>query len=537
MKELFFYFVIMTFLYTANGQQQQSQTQPVAPEPIDLPNFIIQGKMQLDVTSGVKMEPGKPMPLNSIMLDSLNSLEKQPSLLIPIEPLPDYAIIRDRKNGFIRGNFGRYAIGNINAGYGLNLDGYELYADVGVDFSGGHVDNSQYSGLDIQLTSDYIAPQKFFIFGGSRTRTNVEFNNKNYKLYSIATSPDRNFNKFKVNFDVDGNYSGYKFETGAGFSGLQIKTQDIKTADNNYYGYVKVHNFWNNLFVAGSLLLDMHTLKGNSANFIQMDGSVSLINDDISLLGNAGLQIASNTEGTERGGLLLSALVEYRMNKLFTIRGNIRSGLENNKLSLIYNYNPYISNFVNLDYSYDIMNLKGFIDFHPSQDLVVSAGFSIRHSDRLPVYLDDKTFQPGSFVISYKTGTIIKSVFETYWNFSEKDRLNANLTATQTSMSDIDNKNIPYLPELQFGFSYERFWSEKLGTKFGIDYFGERFADIDNSIKLDAYMNLNIELSYLVAKELKVFAEFDNLFNSDIVIWNGYKERGLFASIGLMWQF
>jgi hypothetical protein len=537
MKKLVFYFVIIAFINTAYGQQQQSQTQPVAPEPIDLPNFIIQGKMQLDVTSGVKMEPGKPMPLSSIMLDSLNSLEKQPALLIPIEPLPEYAIIRDRKNGFLSGNFGSYAIGKIKAGYGLNLDGYDLYGNAGVDFSGGHIENSQYTGFDVQLTSDYIAPQKFFIFGGSKTRTNVEFNNKNFKLYSIATPPDRNFNKFKVNIDVDGNYAGYQFETGTGFSGMQIKTQDIKTADNNYYGYIKVHNFWNDLFVAGNLLLDLHSLQGNSASFIQMDGSVSLINDDLSLLGNAGLQIASNPEGTDRGGLLISGSAEYRMNKLFTIRGNVRSGLENNNLSDIYNNNPYISNFVNLDYSYDIMNLKGFIDFHPSQDLVISAGFILRHSDRLPVYFDNHTFQPGSFDITYKTGTIIKSVFETYWNFTNIDKLNANLTAIQSSMSDIDNKNIPYTPEIQFGLNYERFWNEKLGTKFGIDYFGERFADIDNNIKLDAYLNLNIELSYLIAKDLKIFAGFDNMLNSDIIIWNGYKEKGLFASFSLMWQF
>lgn len=538
MKRISFYFIIIVFLNTAYGQQQpQNQTPPVAPEPIDLPNFIIQGKMQLDVTSGVKMEPGKPMPLNSIMLDSLNSLEKQPSLLVPIEPLPDYTIIRERKNGFVRGDIGRYAIGKIKAGYGLNLDGYDLFANAGVDFGGEYVPNSQYSGLDLQLTSDYIAPQKFFIFGGSRTRTNIEFNNKNYKLYSIPSPPDRNFNKFKISFDVDGNYAGYQFETGAGFSGMQIKTQDIKTADNNYFGYVKVHNYWNNLFVAGNLLLDLHSLQGNSANFIQMDGSVSLINDDLSLLGNAGVQIASNPEGTDRGGLLLSALVEYRMNKLFTLRGNIRSGLENNNLTMIYSHNPYISNFVNLDYSYDIMNLKAFIDFHPSQDLVVSAGFNLKHSDRLPVFMDDHTFQPGSFDISYKTGTIIKSVFETYWNYTEKDKLSANLTATQSSMSDIDSKSIPYTPEIQFGLNYERLWNEKLGTKFGVDYFGERFADVDNTIKLDPYMNLNIEFSYLISKDIKLFAVFDNLLNSDIVVWNGYKERGLFASFSIMWQF
>jgi hypothetical protein len=535
MKKMIFYFVIAAFLNTALAQQKETQT--AAPEPIDLPNFIIQGKMQLDVTSGVKMEPGKPMPLNSSMLDSLNSLEKQPSLSIPIDPLPHYAIIRDSKKGFILGDFGSYAIGKIKAGYGLNLDGYDLYGTAGVDFSGGHVSNSEYSGFDLHLTSDYIAPQKFFIFGGSRTRTNIEFNNKNYKLYSIATPPDRKFNKFKAGLDVIGNFKGYQFETGAGFNGTEIKTQDIITADNNFYGYINVHNYWNNLFVAENLLLDLHSLRGNSANFIQMDGTVSLINDDLSLIGNAGLQIASNSEGIDRGGLLLSALVEYRLNKLFTIKGNIRSGLENNNLSNIYNYNPYISNFVNLDYSYDIMNLKGFIDFHPSQDLVISAGFFLRHSDRLPVFIDNHALQPGSFEISYKTGTLIKSVFESYWNFTEKDKLSANLTATQSSMSDIDNKSIPYTPAIQFGLNYERLWIEKFGTKIGIDYFGERFADIDNNIKLDQYLNLNFEFSYIIAKDLKAMASFDNMLNSDIVIWNGYKERGLFASFSLMWQF
>jgi outer membrane cobalamin receptor len=66
---------------------------------------------------------------------------------------------------------------------------------------------------------------------------------------------------------------------------------------------------------------------------------------------------------------------------------------------------------------------------------------------------------------------------------------------------------------------------------------GERSADQQNVIKIDSFNKLMIGADYKINNDFSVFLKFDNLLNSNVYIWNTYKERGLFASAGVMWQF
>jgi len=62
-------------------------------------------------------------------------------------------------------------------------------------------------------------------------------------------------------------------------------------------------------------------------------------------------------------------------------------------------------------------------------------------------------------------------------------------------------------------------------------------VDLLNSEELDPYFNMNFDVNYLINKNLSIFAKVDNLFNQDIFIYNYYRERTLFASMGFHWKF
>ncbi|MBX3043424.1 MAG: hypothetical protein KIT33_05325 [Candidatus Kapabacteria bacterium] len=532
-----FLIIILFFSALMPVIAQESQQKPTSAEPLDLPNFIIQGTLQLNVNSGVKQNPERPRPLSKSELDSLNSLEKQSSQSLPVEPLRITTVERSLKDGFVKAQFGRFATGQIDVGFGGELGGYDLYGQAGYEFSDGHLTNADFSKFGAKLTSDYIAPAKFFIFGGSRTRTEVEFKHHDYNLFANPIGLNRNINNFSAIVDVDGNYRGIKFETGMGFNGFQVVTDNFRNADNNIFGFLKIHSFWNNFQVAGNVLLDLHTLRGQSTNFMQADGSISIFNDVFSLTGNGGLQWATNSNGVDRGGLLIEGKAEYRMNKLFTVRADIRSGLENKSFRDMAYENPYISNMADLDFAYDIMNLGAYLIFHPNEKIGFSAGMRVRSTDRYPVFSPDEVYFPGSFNISYEGISFVRSMFETYWYFTSQDKLTANLTATQSSLNDFTDSSIPYIPDFQISLDYNRNWFKGFGTNFGIDYIGERFADLQNTVKLDSYINVRIEGNYLIYDGLRLFLRLDNLLNSDIYVWEGYRERNVFISFGVMWQF
>ncbi len=516
---------------------QESKKEQSSPEPLELPNFIIQGNLQLNVNSGIKQNPEKPKPLSSVELDSLNSLEKQNSQSLPIEPLIINTYEKSRKDAFVQAQFGRFTTGQIDAGYGTILDSYDLYAQAGFEFSDGHIKNSDYSKLNLKLTSDFIAPQKFFIFGGSRTRSQIEFKNNDYSLYSSNIAYKRNVNNFLAKVDVDGYYNGFTFETGAGFNGFQIITDNFKNADNNIYGYLTVNNNWNNFIISGNVLLDLHSLRGEATNFIQADGSLAFVNGDLSLSGNAGLQWATNSDGIDRGGLLISGILEYRLNKLFTIRADVRSGLENKKFRELAIYNPYISNMSKFDYAYDIMNLGGNFIFHPNEIMGVSAGIKIRKTERFPIFENDVRYFVGSFGIDYESISLIQSIFEAYWYLTPLDKIIANLTFSESSLSDFTGKSVPYIPNAQLSLTLKKTWTEAFGTDFEVEYIGSRYTDVQNTFELNSYINLKAEGNYKLYDGLRAFLKFDNLLNNSIYIWDNYLERDVFISFGIMWQF
>lgn len=529
--------IIFSILNLSYLSAQESQKPQKAPEPMDLPNFIIQGSMQLNINSGVKQAPEKSKPLTPSELDSLNSLEKQGSQPLPVENLITTTIERNFYESFVRGQIGRFVTGGIDAGIGAVIQDYDLYGQFGFETSDGHIANSNYNKLYARITSDYIAPAKYFIFGGSRTRTELKYSRNDYNLYSSPAALNRITNEFTFKVDVDGNYKGIKFETGAGFNGYQLNTDGFRNADNNFLGYLKVHNQWNNFLVAGNILLDMHTLRGQSANFIQADASLSLFTEKLSLTANAGLQLATNINGVDRGGLLLDGKLEYRINELFTLRGGVRSGLENKSFKNFAYQNPYISNMANFDFAYDIMNLNADLLFHPNENIGVSAGLRFRSTDRYAIFAPDLIYYSGSFDINYQTISLISSEFEAYWYITNEDKITSNLIVNNSSLSDYSSKKIPYIPALKLSLDYYNYQISSLTLKFGIDYVGERYADIENTLTLDSYINAKAEGSYKIINDLSVFLKLDNLLNSEIFVWQGYKERNIFVSIGAMWQF
>ncbi|HRT67669.1 MAG TPA: TonB-dependent receptor, partial [Bacteroidota bacterium] len=68
-------------------------------------------------------------------------------------------------------------------------------------------------------------------------------------------------------------------------------------------------------------------------------------------------------------------------------------------------------------------------------------------------------------------------------------------------------------------------------------YNSKRFTNRENTIEIDPYFNLKIGIDYEIFKNLKAFAEMQNLTNSNNFVWQGYRERGIFGTIGVNWKF
>lgn len=534
---------------TALAQNAQAPQTQENVKPLELPTFIIEGAEQIDMrSSGVKQFPTKVPGLKNGELDSLNGLEKQSATLLPTDPLPTRSILKDYKKGYISGAFGMFTTPEVSAGYESSVAGYRLFANGFFDASSGDAKRSEYNKFGFSLNSDFIAPDKFWIFGGSRTRTGVFLNSQSYNLYGSPQSQnasgykDRTATKAGLKIDVDGAFENVQFSTGAVVKTTQI-SQDSKangysdgTAgfDNDIGGYLKAKSLWNNYLVSGALSVDFRSVNRNAVNFIQLGADASYFEDLFSATLKAGLQTANNSAGINRSGLLLGGDLEYRMNKIITIRAGVQSGLDKTEYSELFDSAPYLQLNTPVDFAYDFMLLKGNIIFHPNEKMGLSAGLKWRLADRLPIFVQGK--QLGEMSIDYKQGTIAEIIGEGYYYLNSWDKIDASVVISASKLNDYDG-SIPYEPNLKANINFRKEIFTNFGANFGIVYVGERKSDILKNNKIDGYVDLKIRADYIINDEFNLFAKLENILNSNIYVFEFYKERGLFASFGAMWRF
>lgn len=534
------YFLVL-FLFSLTAFAQENATT----KPLELPAFIIEGVEQLNVKSGMKQLPARAPTLNAKELDSLNTYDKQSPALLEADKLPEKLIRSLYPKGFVKGSYGIFNTATIDAGYQFDAVGFDVFARAGFNYSGGDVLNSDYNKFYVDVNSDYIADEKFFIFGGSRTKTGFILQSQNYNLYGYEKNTkelshfDRNLTQFKFNVLSDGAYESFLFKVGANLNLLGIKHDENsyqyvtgnKLSNNYVRGFAEVKNYWKNFLLGGNILLDFESLGGNSINYYQLDGSASYFDDKFSILAKAGFQVANNSNNIDRGGFLLSANMEYRLDKMFTIKAEVSSGLEKNDFENFIFYNPYMSFNTEFDYTYNILKVNGNVWFHPTEKISAVGGINWRVADRIMYFTKDTL---AMFKLKYANGNIFNIFAEVFWDLSNIDRLSAKLDLNTSVLSD--NKNLTYLPTLQIRGSYYRKWFEAFGTNIVLGYVGDRYILDDSNEKINAYFLLNLKADYTLNKftfELNI----KNMTNSDIYIWNQYKENGFFASLGVMWQF
>lgn len=542
MLKIFFMIVICSLgLYAQEGNPLDDPKKEQSSQPLELPNYVIEGVERLNVRSGIKQPPVNTFPLDNNMLDSLNSLEKKQVIALPMEALPTKVVDTEFSNGYLQASYGIFNTAEAEASLGFDVGGYDIYLNAGIEASDGDQKNSDYSKIYAKAFSDYIADDKFYIFGGSKTRTMIDVAAYDYNLYGfnygiLPAAEQDIFSKkmydLKARVDNEGAFKSVMFKTGVGFETVQLAGSPVKSFDNSLNGYIRLQSYLKNFLIAGNFSLDLRNASGNTTNFTSIDGSLEYFNRTITIRANGGFQFAVNSNEIDRAGLLLSGELEYRINDDFTFGARAYSGLDKNAYRYILKQNPYFNSTPLIDHPYNIADIESFIFYHPTTKIGITAGMEYKIADRMINFQYDTL---GSFNVLYLDGYQGKFMTEIYWDISSVEKITGNFDLAFSELSDNGNSKT-YLPNMTLGGNYSRKWFDSFTTGVGMVYVGERYADIENNITLDPYFDMKIEFSYDITNKLNVFLHVNNLLNQDVYIWQNYKERTLFARLGVLWQ-
>lgn len=500
-------------------------------KPLELPNFIIEGKEQIDIQVATKQFPSYQTFMSSSIIDTLNYLEKPRSYVVFPYSIPDRIIQKTYPDGHLGARIGSFFTFEAEAGYRTTYKDYVLFGFGNLEASLGHVDNSDYLKYLLSIQSDYIAPEKFLIFGGSKTTTNIKLDGRNYKLYAIDTAPGRN--SFNLNFSIQsiGEFEGNNFDIGA--KAYLFNQSGIGSiSESALLGYLQFQLPLFELKPLVNFSVNIRNSKKQTTNFYDLWILIPTALSNFSIKPMVGLQIGQTTNSNSRLGFHLEFPIVKKIDKELVAIGKFFTRMDENSLASLAVKNPYLSDSVDLDYS-NSTGISFVTNYYPTVDLFLSSEFAFVHITR-DICFDIST--PGLFNIKYLTTNSFKLTLEGRYEHIKLGIFSAN-AVIEISTINSNRKDVPNRPLLKFGTKYFRKILNNLNFGLKFERYGERFANVDNTLKLFGYNNLGISINYLLGQMFVFDFELENLLNSYIYYWYGYKERGFSLNLKVKYKF
>jgi hypothetical protein len=396
-----------------------------------------------------------------------------------------------------------------------------------------------YSRFFARLESDYVAEDKFWIFGGSETKTTISTENNNYNNFAAGDAQNISVLDLNGSIFTDGSYEGYIFKLKGGVRSLSLIT-DIEESgtDLGLNGYALVEGTGDLANFGAETELSLNTYE--TGEYLRFSGGIvwDLFGKDFTLNSRLGAVFVEPTVG--EGIIWPQAKVNLNLplGRVFTVQATGRTGVNNNTFADMISQNPYLNGQSEVLFTKNIFGGDVVMRHHPATKFgfMLGGGFD--------AYEDYQFFTDAAeatFMATYADAQIARGFFEGYWTPTDEDKLTGNITYNYGLLSgdDIlgDDLSVPYLPDFQIEFDYQKTLFDFLVISPEIAYISQRFADLANEDELPGYVDLRFMADAELGSGLVLNFEARNLLDSNVYVWNGYRARGLFFNGGATWRF
>ncbi len=496
--------------------------------PMEMPEVIIDRNINLNIKSTTKKFPQNTPHLSSAELDSINSLEKQTSLLLPKPSLAKSFISPLDETAFIEASFGQWASINARAGYTFDLVGFDVYTLVSTEASAGWVDNADYSKIDLSLNSSYLADPKFWIFGSSNTKARFDFNYANYNHYAIFSPFQRTSTNFSFLSDTKGSYQGFDFRAGI-LTDIVTLSDPGDVGSGGFGAYLDIINPYDDFKFLGGGELDIRSDLNQSNNLINAYGGIQYrFQNNIIMKSKLGYYLADSPQNASKG-LSYELITSFNPNSNNSLILKIDGGLDRTLLRDLLARNPYISSNATIFHSEKTIGVNTAWEYKFGTKWAITTFASF---DKYSEYLNFYNIDSAKFNISGGSADIVKIGMRSFYEINDKNLLSLDLL-WQSGMAETNSTQVTYLPELDAKASWSVFWGEDISTQTYAHFIGKRYFSIALEEQLDQYINLGLSINYRLYNHLFINISADNLLNQNIYYYNNYQEGGIFGKIGV----
>jgi outer membrane cobalamin receptor len=504
---------------------------------IDLPEFVITGVSSIDLPNAEKLSPDEP------------NASPHPNAGLTVE--------RDRptdltKNGFlgtpddglrvgIRGkasaSIGTFSAPTVGFSWG-NSD-----AQVRYSFEGGYHRTKGF-GLNTDRSEGSLGAAGGFTFRSSlapldraAVGAEVGYANESYKWYGSAKPTNtRDHSQFAFltslasSQDLNSPYDAQlKFEQNT------LTDTSSRTAENRIDFGLRA------LFPVSpvSLKLDMKTsvasLSGassSSLSLVEFGAGIDQIQwNEFTLEGSIRLYSAQGMEGQSLSKVYPAFHLGYRIGEEQRIFAYYNPGVEFRAFGSEIVRNPYLSASSVVRHADTRFAGGAGWESHWSQSFHTRLKTEFQSGYDEPLYADSSGVGVWNLAYGGKSSRFIFKA-ELFANLSPNDYFGSALTINSTNNS-ATQKALPYVPEVEGSFVYNRTLSSDLTLSAGLSFFHTRMDNAFNGRDLAGSLILDAGTEYRIQSQLKVFLEIHNLTSQRYELWKGYQAMPFTVALGV----
>jgi hypothetical protein len=459
---------------------------------------------------------------------------------------------QQEKDGFVRGEFGTFLTPSLEAGYRRVLGNFDLHGNAACTISGGHRRNADFTDARAKIASTYLAPEKFFFFGGSHTETYFQAHYQAFKFFgadSLAfpeTAPQRSAMLLEAGVSTVGDFEHWQYDIGASAESALLNGEHENTLFNGHFATKTALN--SNFSLGGKITVQLQSALNRPFAEIYDIAPRFLVGYRTPLFllsAELGVDIAAASSVVGGRPIRPSARLQasFAASDVVTFDFTGTSGIRPNSFVRAFRLNPYTIGSVRGTYPFETVqfDITAFVRVHPSQYLGFVAGAGIENLDNAMIF--DQVAQSigtGEFLPLNVQTSIARLFAEADIHITHQDHLTARLNARFGELSRIISNTrspIPYLAPFDGKLQYRRQWLPQLSSQLEFAYFAARPIGQSGNAVLPSYFDLRLCAEYQLTSNISISARGTNLLNQQIVIWQSYQERGIFIAAGFVITF
>lgn len=500
------------------------------PSPLELPEVVIVGQGERRIPRGAKQEPHPPSPLPDPVLDTLAPLHRHALMdFLSLPAFPTTLALPPTTERMVEGGVGQYTTAWLKGYQRWRWERTALNLAVQAAGTQGHRRSADSVGLGCVAHLRLHLPTAAWIFRESTAEAAAIVRWKRYRLFGDISTPRRLLFEGGISADFSGSLERLDYGLGGKLHLLLLNHEGRGSSEQQitFHTWAIYPNAeLPSLGVNARLNLRLWEERTQTVSEVALPvlwGKSSLV-----LQGKLGFQGARAYTGAGFFVPLLEGALQYALSPQWRAVLGLWSRLHEAGLREMVEQNPYVAFGAEPPLQHERIGARIALGWVAQPQWEIEVALRLRSVARWWGWQRDSA----GFSLQALPLTALEGSVNALWERTQQERLGVQLQGGWATAQG--SERVPYYTPLAAAVYYDRQWQEQVGSTVGIELVGARWGKWE---KLPGYARLWGEIRIDLSAMMRLVLSIDNTLNSDIVHWEGYRERGIFigATARLLW--